>query len=97
MHDLMIRNPQKTDKATLLSYASRLGLDLARFERELDNDQYRPIIEQDLKEARSRDVNGTPVFFVNATRIDGLRSQQVLNTLVESELARGLVASSGKP
>ena len=97
MHDLMIRNPERTDKATLLSYASRLGLDLARFEKELDGDQYRRIIDQDLKEARSRDVNGTPVFFLNSIRIDGLRSQQVLNTLVESELARGLVASSGKP
>jgi protein-disulfide isomerase len=97
MHDLIIRNPEKTDKAALLSYALPLGLDLARFEHELDIDQYRRIIDQDLKEARSRDVNGTPVFFVNATRIDGLRSQQVLNTLVESELARGLVASSGKP
>jgi protein-disulfide isomerase len=97
MHDLIIRNPEKTDKATLLSYASRLGLDLARFEKELDGDQYRRIIDQDLKEARSRDVNGTPVFFLNATRIDGLRSQQVLNAFVESELAHGFVASSGKP
>jgi protein-disulfide isomerase len=97
MHDLIIRNPQHTDKATLLSYASRLGLDLTRFEQELDSDLYRKIIDQDLREARARDVNGTPVFFLNSTRIDGLRPQQVLNGFVDVELAHGLYVSSGRP
>jgi len=97
MHDLIIRNPEKTDKSTLLSYASRLGLDLTRFEKELDSGQYRRTVERDLEEARTHAVNGTPVFFLNSTRIDGLRPQQVLNSLVESELAHSVYASSGKP
>lgn len=97
MHDLIIRNPEETDKSTLLSYASRLGLDLTRFEKELDSGQYRRIVEQDLAEARARAVNGTPVFFLNSTRIDGLRPQQVLNSLVESKLVHSVYASSGKP
>jgi len=97
MHDLIIRNPEKTDKSTMLSYASRLGLDLTRFEKELDSGQYWRTVEQDLVEARARAVNGTPVFFLNSTRIDGLRPQQVLNSLVESELAHNVYANSGKP
>jgi protein-disulfide isomerase len=97
MHDLIIRNPEKTDKSTVLSYASRLGLDLSRFEKELDSGQYWRAVEQDLVEARARAVNGTPVFFLNSTRIDGLCPQQVLNSLVEKEIAHGVYASSGKP
>jgi protein-disulfide isomerase len=97
MHDLIIANPQKGDKATLLSYALRLGLDVKRFEADLDGGRYQQEIRRDLAEARSREVLGAPVFFVNSIRIDGLRPQEVMNDIVAVELAKALHASARRP
>jgi len=94
MHDLIIANPQKDDKQTLLSYASRLGLDMKRFEAELDGHAYRPIVEQDLTEARRRAVLGTPVFFINSVRVDGLQSQKMIEEIVADQLAGKIQANS---
>jgi protein-disulfide isomerase len=87
MHDLIIANPQKDDKSTLLSYAARLGLDLKRFESDLDTDRYRSTIDRDLMEAKRRVVLGTPVFFVNTVRVDGLQPLKTIEGIVAEQLA----------
>ena len=97
MHDLIIANPHKDDKQTLLGYASRLGLDLKRFESELDKSTYRAAVESDLEEARARGVFGTPVFFVNATRIDGLQPQKQMEQVITEQLTARVQANSSKP
>lgn len=87
MHDLIIADPAGTGREELLGYARRLGLDMGRFQSDLDSAKYRPIIERDLLEARRRGVLGTPVFFVNATRVDGLPLESRFNELISSQLA----------
>lgn len=94
MHDLIIANPRKDDKQTLLGYAARLGLDLKRFENELDNRTYQAAVERDLLEARRRAVLGTPVFFINLARIDGLQPQKVMEQVIAEQLAASLRAKS---
>jgi protein-disulfide isomerase len=94
MHDLIIANPHKDDEQTLLSYAARLGLDVKRFQGELDAHKYRTIIDQDLSEAARLAVLGSPVFFVNTTRIDGLPAQAVLESAISKQLASKMQASS---
>jgi protein-disulfide isomerase len=94
MHDLIIANPHKDDEQTLLSYAVRLGLDVKKFQGELNAHKYRPVIDQDLSEASRLAVLGSPVFFVNTTRIDGLPAQAVLESAVSKQLASKMQASS---
>lgn len=94
MHDLIIANPHQDDEQTLLFYASRLGLDVKRFQHDLDTHKYRAIIEQDVTEAKHRAVLGTPVFFVNSTRIDGLPSQSTMESVVSKQLASKVQASA---
>jgi protein-disulfide isomerase len=95
MHDLIIANPHKDDEQTLLSYASRLGLDLKRFQTELENHTYRHTIQEDLDEANSLTVLGTPVFFINSARIDGLQPQATMERLISEQLANHIQASAG--
>ena len=47
MHDTLFENQTKLTRADLLGYAKSLGLDLAAFQRALDNHTYRPIVERD--------------------------------------------------
>jgi len=97
MHDLIIANPHKDDKQTLLGYALRLGLDLKRFESELDKRTYRSAVESDLEEARTRGVLGTPVFFINSVRIDGLQPQKQMEQVITEQLTASVQANSRKP
>jgi protein-disulfide isomerase len=94
MHDLIVANPQKTTKQDLIAYAGRIGLDTKRFQSELEAGKYRAAIEQDLDEARRRAVQGTPVFFLNFTRIDGLQPQKTFDEVIAERLSQKLQASS---
>jgi protein-disulfide isomerase len=85
MHDLIIAAPQKTAKQDLIAYAQRIGLDVKRFESELDSNKYRPSVMKDLDEAKRRAVLGTPVFFLNTTRIDGLQPQKAFEELITAQ------------
>lgn len=87
MHDLIVATPEKTTIQDLIGYAQRLGLDVNRFQEELTTRKYTPQIERDLQEARRRAVLGTPVFFLNSVRVDGLQSEETLNKTIAEQLS----------
>ncbi len=87
MHDTLFENQTKLTRADLLGYAKSLGLDLAAFQRALDNHTYRPIVERDLAEAAGLGVTTTPTFFVNGRRLVGPQGYASLGAVIESLLA----------
>jgi protein-disulfide isomerase len=87
MHDLIIANPQKASRQDMLAYAKRIGLDADRFQKDLDSEKYRSLIEADLQEAQRRAVLGSPVFFLNSARIDGLQNEKLYKDIIEDQLA----------
>jgi protein-disulfide isomerase len=87
MHDLIISNPQKTEMQDLIAYAQRLGLDVKRFQDELANHKYLPEVEHDLWDAKLRAVLGTPVFFFNSVRVDGLQPEEIMNRALATQLS----------
>jgi len=87
MHDLIIANPQKDCRQDMLAYAKRIGLDADRFQKDLDSEKYRSLIEADLQEAQRRAVLGALVFFLNSARIDGLQNEKLYKEIIEDQLA----------
>ena len=87
MHDLIIASPSKASRQDVMAYAQRLGLDQARFQQDLDSGKYRPLIQADLQEAQRRAVLGSPVFFLNSDRIDGLQNEKLYADIIEDQLA----------
>jgi protein-disulfide isomerase len=87
MHDTLFENQTKLTRADLLGYAKSLGLDLAAFQRALDNHTYRPIVERDLAEAAGLGVTTTPTFFVNGRRLIGPQGYASLGAVLASLLA----------
>ncbi|HET9166334.1 MAG TPA: thioredoxin domain-containing protein [Candidatus Angelobacter sp.] len=87
MHDLIIASPQKATREDLMAYARNIGLDSNRFQQDLDAGKYRALIEADLQEAQHRAVLGSPVFFLNSARIDGLQNEKLFNDLIGGLLA----------
>jgi protein-disulfide isomerase len=71
MHDVLYENQPRLDSPHLVLFAEGLGLDVARFERELAQGVYRERVRGDFLSGVRSGVNGTPAFFINGMRYDG--------------------------
>ena len=71
MHDRLFDEPPPFGEARIREMARELGLDMARFERDLDAQATLARVEDDLDEARRNGVHGTPTIFVDGLRYDG--------------------------
>ncbi|WP_375001910.1 Na+/H+ antiporter NhaA [Aeromicrobium sp. CTD01-1L150] len=72
------------ERLDLLRYADELGLDLQRFEEEMDSEHIERRIQDDLDDADIMDVSGTPTFFVNGHRHEGEFDARSLIAALES-------------
>jgi protein-disulfide isomerase len=71
MHDLLYENQAALEDKDLIGYAANLGLDVARFTRELAGHHYAARVREDFLAGVRSGVNGTPSFFINGARHDG--------------------------
>ncbi len=70
MHDRLFERQFALDDASVAEYARELGLDVARFRRELERRVYEPRVREDFRSGVMSGVNGTPTFFINGERYD---------------------------
>ena len=71
MHDLLYEQEPPLTEAHVFEFAKNLGLDIERFRRDLDGEEVRNRIEEDLSEGKRNGVTGTPTLFVDGIRYDG--------------------------
>ena len=70
MHDALYEaDPLTTDGARKL--ARGIGLDMAQFERDLNDPALAARVDEDYEEAKRNGVTGTPSFFIDGLRYDG--------------------------
>ncbi|HVW68384.1 MAG TPA: thioredoxin domain-containing protein [Steroidobacteraceae bacterium] len=77
MHDVLFENQTHLKPPQLHSYAERLGLDMARYTAEMDDEIYLQRVREHMESARQSGARGTPTFFINGRMHDvsfGLRS-----------------------
>ena len=65
MHDYLFAHQHSLEESDLLQYASELGLDTARFARDLATHAYMGRIDGDIESGLLSGVQGTPTFFIN--------------------------------
>jgi protein-disulfide isomerase len=87
MHDLIFARQKNLRRADLLSLASQLGLDMSKFEKDLDNPRLRTRIEDDKREGERLGVSATPTFVVNGEVISGF-SDEKIQTRIKEELSQ---------
>lgn len=71
MHDLLFTYEGVLDRAQLVQFARELDLDVARFERDLDEHVHADRVREDFLSGVRSGANGTPAFFLNGVRYDG--------------------------
>jgi protein-disulfide isomerase len=86
MHDLIFAHQKTLKRTDLLDLASRLGLDMSRFQKDLDNPRLRTRIEDDKREGERLGVNATPTFVVNGEAFSGFSAEK-LQARIDEELS----------
>jgi protein-disulfide isomerase len=87
MHDVLLQPYSRLDIDSLVTYAEVIGLEIARFRRDLTDRAYAARIEGDIAEGMRNGVNATPKFYVNGQRVDGKVPLENLVTLAESAVS----------
>ena len=88
MHDKMFANQQKLEVPSLKGYAKELGLDPGKFDKCLDGNEKKQLVEDDFKAGTDAGVNGTPAFFVNGIFINGAVPYEQIKATVDRELVK---------
>lgn len=75
-----------------VEFATRLGLDVSRFERDVDDPATAERVLADRADGMELGVEGTPTFFINGSKFAGAPTYDALKAAIERELN----ASAGK-
>jgi protein-disulfide isomerase len=78
MHQQLFEHQDALDDDMLVNHAVQIGLDRQRFVEDLDSHRFIPRIREDLSSGARSGVNGTPTFFVNGLRYEGVPQVQSL-------------------
>ncbi|HEY0304952.1 MAG TPA: thioredoxin domain-containing protein [Longimicrobiales bacterium] len=76
MHAALFENQSHLEDEDLVEYARAIGIDSARVQRELAGDTYAERVNEDFLSGVRSGVNGTPTFFINGARYDGVWNLQ---------------------
>ncbi len=91
MHDALFASKpltrEKIDQA-----AQQIGLDMARFKKDMNSPETRQKLAKDMMDARKAEVSGTPTLFINGRRVTN-RSEQVIQQMIDQELQKTKSAS----
>jgi protein-disulfide isomerase len=82
MHDRLFALTGTADRAALDGIARGLGLDVVRFDRDLDDPSLDARIDTDDADAKALGVKGTPTFFVNGRRVVGAQPAAVFEKAI---------------
>ena len=86
MHALLLARSPKLDRASLITYAGELGLDIQKFTESLDGGKYAKAVEGDLALAQSIDLYNTPTFYINGRQVVGERPFEFFKKIVDEQL-----------
>jgi protein-disulfide isomerase len=93
MHDLLLTHQGALERDDLIRYAEQLGLEIERFTADLDTHTGAARIAEDVDGADLSGVSGTPTFFVNGRRHDGVYDVAALSSEIKGALARSRAAA----
>ncbi|MFS8099227.1 DsbA family protein [Lentzea alba] len=78
---------QTSQRSVFVGFAQQLGLDVAAFEKALDDAKLREQVLNERSEGSKAGVTGTPTFFINGTKFSGAPSYDNLKAAIDRELS----------
>jgi len=87
-HDKLFENQRALKIDNLKQYAQELGLDMARFDKDMTDLQNKKVVDTDTAEAKALGLTGTPGFFVNGRYLRGAKPFEDFAKLINAELTK---------
>ena len=92
MHDEVFKISRNLVLDEIKKAAEKLGLDMKKFEADLNSPETDKLVKDDLATAAQTDVSGTPTFFIGGKRVMN-RTIEGMKQMVEDELKKAKGAS----
>ncbi len=89
MHNAMFAHHDELSRANILVLAKQSGLDMKRFQEDLDSTAVHENVIRDVQDGDHAGVEGTPTLFINGQRYNGPIALDALKPVFESELKPG--------
>jgi len=87
MHDLLLENQPRLSTGVFAELAKSLGLDSAELKAALENGTFERRVHVDFTGGVRSGVNGTPTFFLNGERYDGVKDFESMAAAIEAAIA----------
>lgn len=87
-YSLLYENQKSLDRDSLISYATRLNLDINKFKKDMDSKSNKDIVMSDVSDGEKVGVNATPTFFINGTKHEGVLTFDQFKSIIDAELKK---------
>lgn len=85
MYDILFTNNRELGQDKLKEYAKQIGLDVDRWEKDMNSPDVQKEIDQDGQAAAAAEVRGTPTFFIGGKRVMN-RSVDGMTQMIDEQL-----------
>ncbi len=89
MHDAMFAHHDDLSRKTILGLAKDNGLNMDRFESDIDSTAVRETVVRDVQDGDRAGVEGTPTIFVNGQRYNGAIDLATLKPVLDARVEAG--------
>lgn len=88
MHDRIFANQRDLSVATLESHARAIGLDMDQYAKDIADASVKARIDDDMEQAASLNVTGTPSFFINGRFLSGAQPFENFKRAIDAAIER---------
>jgi len=79
--EVLYKNQNALDTASLKKYAREAGLNQKQFDLDLGNEKFAAEVRQDIADGKIYGITGTPTIFVNGVKIRALSAEHFRNAI----------------
>jgi len=88
MHDAMFAHRRDLSRASIMALARNAGLDMKRFESDLDSPETKKTVARDMDDGDRAGVEGTPSVFIDGRKYNGALDLPAIRPVIDEALKR---------
>lgn len=86
MHDALFDEP-KLSMIKIIELAQKIGLDMAKFNKDMQSEAVKKQLAMDMQQAQKADVSATPTLFINGRKVKD-RSVEAIQSVINQQLKK---------
>ena len=100
MHDLLFPVQDKFDKNVIKDLGKQIkGLDLNKFNKSLNDSEFKSVVSNDLSQGNQLGINSTPTLFINGVKVDNSKPMTLdyFSALIDTAISKSSTNSTASP